>query len=182
MKKLAPVLLILLLVTLISGTVTGQEQQTRSDKAIPDYSDPTTWLLGYFSVDDLSFQPHNLWYNEGFDSYVAKESAIAELKELLNSEITITMVVGTWCPDSRREVPRFLRILSDLGYNIETITFIGVDSYKEAPLDIYAELSIERVPTFIFYRNIVEAGRIIEYPVTSLEMDMVNILKGDNQK
>lgn len=178
MKKLAPVLFILLMVSLISETAVGQEQQTRTQKTTTDYSDSTTWLLGYFSVNDLSFPPHNLWYNAAFDNYVATESVMTELKELMNSGITITMVIGTWCPDSRREVPHFMRIISDLGYDIENITFIGVDSYKEAPLDIYSELSIDRVPTFILYRNKIEAGRIIEYPATSLEMDMVNILKG----
>ena len=177
MKKLLPVLFIMLAVTIISGTVTGQELKTRSEKTTTDYSDPTTWLLGYFTANDLSFPPHDFWYNQGFDSYEANESTMKELKDLMNSEITITMVIGTWCPDCRREVPHFMRIISDLGYNIENITFIGVDSYKEAPLDIYATLSIERVPTFIFYRNKVELGRIIEYPVASLEIDMVNILK-----
>jgi hypothetical protein len=35
----------------------------------------------------------------------------------------------------------------------------------------YENPDIEKVPTFIFYVNNVEAGRIIENPVTSLEMD-----------
>ena len=39
-------------------------------------------------------------------------------------------------------------------------------------------LDIDRVPTFIIYKNNIEAGRIIENPITSLEQDMVNILTG----
>jgi hypothetical protein len=70
-----------------------------------------------------------------------------------------------------------MKIVNELDYNTENITFIGVDSYKEAPLDSYGELGIDRVPTFIFYIDKVEKGRIIEYPETSLERDMVNILK-----
>jgi hypothetical protein len=43
----------------------------------------------------------------------------------------------------------------------------------------FASLNIVRVPTFIFYKNNSEAGRIIEVPKTSLEQDMVNILSGN---
>jgi len=56
------------------------------------------------------------------------------------------------------------------------LTFIGVDDIKNSPVGEYVNLGIERVPTFIFYVNNIEAGRIIENPVTSLEKDMVNIL------
>jgi hypothetical protein len=42
----------------------------------------------------------------------------------------------------------------------------------------YDKLDIQRVPTFIFYKNNIEAGRIIENPETSLEQDMVKILTG----
>ena len=36
------------------------------------------------------------------------------------------------------------------------------------PIGEYGQLDIQRVPTFIIYKSI-EAGRIIENPVTSLE-------------
>jgi hypothetical protein len=37
------------------------------------------------------------------------------------------------------------------------------------------------VPTFIVLQNKIEAGRIIENPVTSLEQDMLNILTGNEK-
>jgi hypothetical protein len=52
-----------------------------------------------------------------------------------------------------------------------------VDINKVAPLADYPALGIERVPTFIFYKNNSEAGRIIEVPVTSLEQDTRDILR-----
>ena len=58
------------------------------------------------------------------------------------------------------------------------LTFIGVDNGKLSPIGDYEALEIQRVPTFIIYKNNLEAGRIIENPVTSLEQDMVNILGG----
>jgi thiol-disulfide isomerase/thioredoxin len=177
MNKLLPLLTVLLSVTLLSGPASGQEQQATTAQTVPDWAEPTTWLLGYFSMDDLTIYPHNLWYQQRFDSFVPDKDAMAELKEIKLNDVTVTMVMGTWCSDSRREVPRFMKIIKELDYNTDNITFIGVDSYKEAPLDSYGELGIERVPTFIFYINKVEKGRIIEYPETSLERDMVNILK-----
>ncbi|MCU0474188.1 MAG: hypothetical protein MUC93_12635 [Bacteroidales bacterium] len=50
----------------------------------------------------------------------------------------------------------------------------GYDNYK--PVNEYDQLEIQRVPTFIIYENNIEAGRIIENPLTSLEQDIVNIL------
>ena len=87
--------------------------------------------------------------------------------------------MGTWCPDSRREVPRFMRIVEEIGFPADRIVFVGVDNTKLAPVGGYDTLNIERVPTFIFLRNKVEAGRIIETPVTSLEQDMQIILTGN---
>ena len=40
----------------------------------------------------------------------------------------------------------------------------------------FESLNIERVPTFIIYRNKNELGRIVEYPETSLEKDMLDIM------
>jgi len=91
--------------------------------------------------------------------------------------LRITVVLGTWCPDSRREVPRFMKIVDLWGFPKQKIHMIGVDLDKVAPLGNFSLLDIQRVPTFIFYKNNIEAGRIIETPVTSLEQDMVKILK-----
>ena len=88
--------------------------------------------------------------------------------------------MGTWCPDSRREVPRFMKILDAWNFSPGMLTFIGVDNGKLSPIGEYDQLEIQRVPTFIIYKNNIEAGRIIENPVTSLEQDMVNILRGMN--
>lgn len=161
----------LILVYLLAGSVSAQDVKR------VNYSDPETWLLGFFEADDLLSEPHATWYNSGFDSYIFNDSSFIELSGIPVKDITITVVLGTWCPDSRREVPRFLKLMQSWGLSMENITFIGVDSYKMAPVASYESLDIKRVPTFIIYKNKIEIGRIIEYPVTSLERDMVNILK-----
>lgn len=141
-----------------------------------NFSDPQTWILGYFRVSKLYEQPWGQWFIKGFDDYVAVPDAVNKLKTLLKPGITVKIVMGTWCPDSRREVPRFMRVISDAGFDEGNIEFIGVDNSKVGPVKDYDKLEIARVPTFIIYKNNVEAGRIIENPVTSLEQDIVNIL------
>ena len=88
----------------------------------------------------------------------------------------ITIVMATWCSDSRREVPRFYKILDFLKFNNDNTTLINVNSAKKtSDIDI-STINIQRVPTIFFYINNNEIGRIIETPKISLEKDMVNIL------
>jgi thiol-disulfide isomerase/thioredoxin len=141
-----------------------------------NYSDPPTWLLGYFGLNRFNAEPHSAWFVKGMTEYSFNTQSVDTLKGINTGGLSIRIVLGTWCPDSRREVPRFMRILKDIDFPADRVAFLGVDNMKIAPIDNYEALGIERVPTFIFYKNNVEIGRIIENPVTSLEQDMVNIL------
>ena len=141
-----------------------------------NFMEQTTWLLGYFTRDRMTNPPHSEWFIKGYDAYQPDTISINRLKNVSRDNLTIKIILGTWCPDSRREVPRFLRIIDLWDFPVGNITFIGVDSEKIAPVGEYEKLDIQRVPTFIFYKNNIEAGRIIEVPLTSLEQDMVNIL------
>jgi hypothetical protein len=142
-----------------------------------DFRDATTWLLGDIKPDWLYNAPHGEWFSRGFNEYQPDSTAMAEVMQLDTTGLRITIVLGTWCPDSRREVPRFMKIVNIWGYPKDKLHMIGVDIDKVAPLGDFSLLGIQRVPTFIFYENNIEVGRIIEVPVTSLEQDMLKILK-----
>jgi thiol-disulfide isomerase/thioredoxin len=141
-----------------------------------NFSDPATWLLGYFSRDRLIQKPYSEWFVKGYNDYQVNSGAINKLLDITKDNLKIKIVMGTWCPDSRREVPKFMRILDIWKFPVSQVSFIGVDNAKFSPVAEYSTLNIQRVPTFIIYKNNIEAGRIIENPVTSLEQDMVNIL------
>jgi thiol-disulfide isomerase/thioredoxin len=147
---------------------------------VTNFSDQTTWILGYFNLSQLTRDPHASWYIKGFDEYFPVTDAINKLLEISKDSVSIKIVLGTWCPDSRREVPRFMRVLDIWQFPVDKVTFIGVDDAKRSPVGEYVSLNIQLVPTFIIYKNNVETGRIIENPTTSLEQDMVNILTGMN--
>ena len=142
-----------------------------------DFSEQSTWLLGYFRKDQLVREPYSSWYIKGYDEYQFNSEIVNNLSDISKDGVTIKIVMGTWCSDSRREVPRFMRILDLWKFPLSDVTFIGVDIAKLSPIGEYEKLDIRRVPTFIIYKNNIEAGRIIENPTTSLEQDMVNILK-----
>jgi thiol-disulfide isomerase/thioredoxin len=159
-------------------------QETDSKPAVEtaapeiDFHDQTTWILGYFNRERLTHYPYSTWYQTGYDDYQPSTEALNNLIDISQENVSIKVVMGTWCPDSRREVPRYLKVLDDWKFPPDKVTFIGVDDAKQSPVGEYNNLNIERVPTFIIYKNNIETGRIIENPVTSLEQDMVNILTG----
>lgn len=186
MKKLSYFLFVI--IAIISGCKTTKpvseeirvpeevKPVSSKDQEILKYSDPETWLLGYFELPRLKQAPHNDWYISGYDSYSPDNDAVNELLQINIEGLKIKIVMGTWCPDSRREVPKFMRLLDLWKFPVSDVVFIGVDNVKLSPVGEYESLNIQRVPTFIIYKNKVESGRIIENPVTSLEQDMVNIL------
>lgn len=141
-----------------------------------NFSEQSTWIMGYFNRNRLTSPPYSTWFFKGYDDYKVDSKAISKLLEIGTDGIAIKIVMGTWCPDSRRETPHFMRILDAWHFPEDRVTFIGVDDLKQSPVGEYSNLDIHRVPTFIFYKNNIEAGRIIENPSTSLEQDMVNIL------
>jgi thiol-disulfide isomerase/thioredoxin len=165
-------------VSMVTVSTVNEQQADSYYHTEVKYSDQSTWLLGYFNPGQLSSLPHSEWYLKGYDNYQPHQESVNKLVAIDNAGISIKIVMGTWCPDSRREVPRFMKILSQWQFPSSEVTFIGVDNQKLSPVGEYESLGIQRVPTFIVYKNKIEAGRIIENPVTSLEQDMVNILTG----
>ncbi len=175
----------LMFASAVKGTDSGNDMSSVTSCQDPvrggttDFSEQGTWLLGYLDPARFRRPPHHEWFFSGYDQYTPDSLVLVRLREAVTEDLSIKVVLGTWCSDSRREVPGFMKISDLLGIDPGSMTFIGVDDSKISPVGEYEELGIERVPTFIFYKNNVEAGRIIENPVSSLEQDMLNILTGN---
>jgi len=189
MKKQGIILTIFLVIitgcktskTLTSGLGQVKEEPAviRGNNTVEEkinFSAPETWILGYFRPEQLNRQPYSQWFVPGYDQYQYDEAVIRKLLDMEKQDVSIMIVMGTWCPDSRREVPRFMKILNAINFPLNRVQLLGVDNAKIAPVDNYNSLVIQRVPTFIFFVKNVEAGRIIENPSASLEQDMLNIL------
>ena len=84
-----------------------------------------SWIL---HKDRLLQTPHSAWYYKGYDEYNVNSKAVNTLMDISKEGISIKIVMGTWCPDSRREVPRFMKILDQWQFPLTKVTFIGVDN------------------------------------------------------
>jgi thiol-disulfide isomerase/thioredoxin len=116
-----------------------------------------------------------------YDTVVIQQDVV-DLLKLAAGGVETKVFLGTWCSDSRREVPRFLKTTDALGKILGPVTLIGLDTHKKSPAGLEVSYAIERVPTFIFFRNGQEIGRIVELPMTTVEADMLTIVaKGVTQ-
>lgn len=146
------------------------------------HAQKSTHVLGYCSAKDLEREPYAAWFKPGYENYTPTEAIVTQLKKAKPEKFTVKIVFGSWCGDSKREVPRMMRVLRAAGFPEENIQLLGVyDSmavYKQGPNREEKGLHIYRVPTFIVYQKDKEAGRIVEYPVESLERDLLKIVTG----
>ena len=114
-------------------------------------------------------------YDLEYPLYQPDFAAIQNLKSLLINK-KIIIVMGTWCGDSRLQVPHFYKVLDESGVAEKDITLIFVDETKKAADGLIDKLNIDRVPTFIITSNEQEIGRITEWPLVTLENDMVELI------
>ena len=91
-------------------------------------------------------------------------------------DITVKVLFGTWCHDSKREVPKMLKILEAYGLEDKSISLVAVNPEKNEPINTINEFNLEFTPTFIFFRNGEEIGRIVEKPNQSLVEDFKLII------
>ncbi len=133
-------------------------------------------LIGITKTVDFQDSNFYQWFNSQYTDYKPDSSAVKFLSENLKGK-KILIVMGTWCSDSRREVPRVIKILDEAKFPESDLKIITVDRKRKAPGFDPDSLKIEYVPTIIVYENGKELGRIIETPVETLEVDLVNILK-----
>ncbi|MGH9749330.1 MAG: TlpA family protein disulfide reductase [Candidatus Polarisedimenticolia bacterium] len=89
---------------------------------------------------------------------------------------TLDVYLGTWCPDSRREVPRLLRILETASPRGLRVRFYGIDRTKEHPARLVRRVALERVPTLVLTAAGREVGRIVETPRGPLERDLADLI------
>ncbi len=94
--------------------------------------------------------------------------------------------MGTWCGDSKQEIPKFYKVLDACNFPKKQLRVITVNRdhsmYKKSPNHEESGLNIHRVPTIIFYKNKLEVNRIVEHPIESFEKDMLNIATKNTYK
>lgn len=91
----------------------------------------------------------------------------------------VTVFLGTWCGDSRREVSRFWKALDTEGGAVPfQVRYVAVDHAKKEPADLLKENDVRYLPTFIVRRGGHEVGRIVETSPHGVEQDLLALLTG----
>lgn len=116
------------------------------------------------------------WFDSEYRQYTPDSLQLDSILQYNADFPDVLIILGTWCGDSREQIPHFFKILDQVNYPAEKVRMIAVDRDKMAGDYNAAEAGIQLVPTFIFTLHGKETGRIIETPVHSLEHDFLNIL------
>jgi len=161
----------LLLLLIITGMIYAQEQY----QITLDEKTGRQMIVGQCTRDAFLDTAFVWWYNSNYEMYEPDKDFISKIKSEL-TDIHITIVMATWCGDTRREVPRFLKILDQINFPENNYSLICVDRKRKGLQDEVDDLDIQLVPTFIFYEGENEIGRIIETPQTTLEEDFYSVI------
>jgi hypothetical protein len=132
-------------------------------------------LIGYCTRDGLMSSNFDSAFTAEHESYKPDQKMIREILPKMK-DVTVTIIMATWCSDSKEQVPRFFKILDSFEQTGPVTTIICVDKDKKAGHISLDGMNLDKVPTFIFYKDNKELGRIIETPGGTLEQDMLAIL------
>lgn len=113
-----------------------------------------------------------------YDAFQPEDDFIETLKTRIGDNLKIDVYLAFWCGDSKDHVPPFLKILERVDEEGKVpVNFYTVKRKPTKETKYYVEeLKVERVPTFIFYRDGKEIGRIVETPTNSLIEDFLEII------
>lgn len=143
------------------------------------------FLLGKINKTGLQGENYKTWFNANYEAYQPNKSVVSKITSELK-HYTITLFMGTWCGDSKKEVPRLYKVLEASNFPMNQLSVVAVsrqaNMYKQSPQHEEAGLNIHRVPTIIFYKNNKEVNRIVEHPIASFEEDILNIITTNTYK
>jgi thiol-disulfide isomerase/thioredoxin len=136
-------------------------------------------LLGPLAREEIEAAVPD-WVEVEMEARPDLDAAILLEPALEGAEVVVFL--GTWCSDSRRELPRLWRALDEIGADHPVqIRYIGVDRDKQEPSELLAGHDLLYVPTFIVRRDGHEVGRVVEESPSGIESDLLALLSGEKQ-
>ncbi len=185
---------LILLVLVIAGCKSKAKEETASEEItqkqvfdiesdgmnqlVPDEEDGGEMMLGKINREGISSAPFKEWFDENYATH-SLDSSLIDSIALRRNDIKIKVFMGTWCEDSQREVPALFKILDAVDVSEENVELIALDHDKETPFEWEDEYEIEYVPTIMLMDENGEMNRIVEYPIGTLEQDLLMILRGE---
>lgn len=114
------------------------------------------YLRGYYTRAE--FLDSCRWRTPVDTRYRADAVWMDSIRALRHDSVDVTLFLGTWCSDSRKLVPKFLALQDSLP--IRSLNIVAVDTTKRDTMGLYAIYHVDSVPTFLFFRNEREIGRL----------------------
>lgn len=138
-------------------------------------------ICGEFPLDYLEHDSNfKIWFNKHYSELKLPEKKLRLKSKLKNT--TVDIYLGTWCGDSKKWVPQFIKLWEHLGLKRSQLRLIGLygdeERYKTSLNGEEQGKQIHRVPVFIFKSNNVEYARIVESPANDLITDVAQIALG----
>ena len=179
MKKNSKIIIAIIIVSpifwIFQDLITFNDSKIIENSESEEYTD----IIGLFDRKELSNNPHSEWFNQNYSDYNLDQETLNKLKPLFK-DIEITVFMGTWCSDSRKEIPVFYKLIDKLNFSEESIELIGMTLEKTTPDSLEFNQNLINVPTFIFKKDGKEINRIVEFPLETIEKDILEILTTKN--
>jgi thiol-disulfide isomerase/thioredoxin len=170
---------LLLAILVLASLVCTSANSAGQDKAGEETKKEAPVLVGPTSRDAVEAAAPE-WVQAEVEAQPDAEAARALAAVEPGAEVTVFL--GTWCGDSRREVPRLWKALDETGGAVPfQVRYVGVDRAKKEPAAAVAENGIRYLPTFVVRRNGREVGRIVETSPNGVEKDLLALLTGKAQ-
>ncbi len=129
-------------------------------------------ILPSMLESDSSFQ----WYGRNYAAFVPDSASVVFLSSEA-ANIHFIVFGGTWCGDTKRELPKFFKTIALAHIPESNIELYGVGRSKESRDGLTEKYHVTNVPTFIVIAGGKELGRIVEQPEEGIEFDLVHILQ-----
>jgi len=135
---------------------------------------PKQPLVGPTGADEIT--RHSPIYRKGAEAYTPAAEDISFLRSY-RTPVEIEVFFGTWCPHCKVLVPKFMKTIQVTANPSLRISYHGVPqgfgSYDPARAK-----NVQGIPTFIFYKDGKEVGRIPGEPTNgSIEHTVAEILR-----
>jgi hypothetical protein len=124
----------------------------------------------------LETDPAFHWFSLGYGRYTPEAEAVRLVKGKAD-DLHFVLFLGTWCSDSKAEVPKMFKFFDALNIPPGRIALYGLDRMKKCDTAEPSDYAVTKVPTLIVYAGKTEIGRIVEQPRESVEQDISHMLQ-----
>ena len=109
------------------------------------------------------------------------DSTAAAFLHAYPDTVTIYVFFGSWCRESRKYLPGFIKTMQLSAPVHLQVNYVGVDAQKKVPESFLKMYNIKYIPTVVVLEGNEEIGRIEEAPHKPIELELVEILRKEKK-